>query len=263
MSSTGILEVQSEGLKWIQGQKMRGASMKGAPVFYRNLEEALDARRGTHNLATLHTWGHMIDFSSNDFLSLSTSGLLRTVFLEELSRNPEFVLGSTVSRLSDGNSSYLEALERDIARFHRAETALVLNCGHDGNCSIFCVIPKPGDAILYDELIHASVHDGTKHSMTQTQLSFRHNDVGSLRERLLELKNSQPLIKQGVRCVLIAVESVYSMDGDFCPLRELLEVAKEFFRMETHSSSWTNPTPLACLVIRGEDSYVHLVSIKR
>lgn len=73
------------------------------------------------------------------------------------------------------------------------------------------------------------MHDGMKFSLAQTQVSFRHNNVESLRERLVEIQNSQPLIRQGQRCVLIAVETVYSMDGDVAPLEEFVEVAKEIF----------------------------------
>lgn len=86
-----------------------------------------------------------------------------------------------------------------------------------------------GDAIMYDELIHASVHDGMKESLALCRMSFRHNDPESLYEFLLAVRESQPLVRQGACSVLISVESVYSMDGDVCPLRELVEVAKKVF----------------------------------
>ena len=230
LTEADLLETQLiEAFKWMKGQKLKAPSMKNATVFDRNLEEALDARRAGQNLATIHTWQYATDFSSNDFLSLSTNGLLRTEFLEELARNPNFQLGSTGSRLSDGNSSYIEDLEKEIAEFHGAESALMVNSGYDANCAIFCAIPRPGDVIVYDELIHASAHDGMKHSLTQKQLPFRHNDPECLRDVLTDLEDSNPLIRKGQRCVLIAVESVYSMDGDVCPLKELVEVAKEIF----------------------------------
>jgi 8-amino-7-oxononanoate synthase len=230
LTEADVLETQLiEAFKWMEGQKLKVPSMKNATVFDRNLEEALDTRRAGQNLATIHTWQYATDFSSNEFLSLSTNGLLRTAFLEELARNPNFQLGSTGSRLSDGNSSYIEDLEKEIAEFHGAESALMVNSGYDANGAIFCAIPRPGDAIVYDELIHASAHDGMKHSMTQNQLPFRHNDPECLRDVLTDLEDSNPMIRKGQRCVLIAVESVYSMDGDVCPLKELVAVAKEIF----------------------------------
>ena len=203
--------------------------MKNAPVFYQNLEEALDGRRAEHNCFFLRRREGTIDFSSNDWLSLSSSGLLRETFLAELARHPEFSLGSTGSRLLDGNNSYIEALEQDIAKFHGAETSILLSGGYEGNVAIFSAIPRPGDAIVYDELVHASVHDGMAHSIGTTQMAFRHNDVESFRDTLVSIKESVPLIGQEKRCVLIALESVYSMDGDICPLKELVEVVKELF----------------------------------
>ncbi|KAJ5675620.1 class II aminotransferase/8-amino-7-oxononanoate synthase [Penicillium macrosclerotiorum] len=215
--------------KWVQAQKPKASTMKDASPFYRNLEAALDERRAGHNLVTLHRFEHKVDFSSNDFLSLATSGLLRKAFLEEIERNPEFAVGSTGSRISDGNNAYVELVESQIANFHGAEGALLVNSGYDANCAVFSSIPRPGDVIVYDELIHASVHDGMKSSLATTQLPFKHNNAGSLADVLNELKDSNSLIRQGARCVLISVESVYSMDGDVTPLAEIVEVVKDIF----------------------------------
>ncbi|KAL3956788.1 hypothetical protein ACCO45_009634 [Purpureocillium lilacinum] len=215
--------------KWVASQKLKAPTMKNAPLFYRNLEAALDERRAGHNLVTLHRFEHKVDFSSNDFLSLATSGLLREAFLEELDRNPDFEVGSTGSRISDGNNAYLEDLERQIADFHGAEGSLIVGSGYDANCAIFSAVPRPGDVIVYDELIHASVHDGMKASLATNQIPFKHNSADSLRETLIALKEAQPLIRQGTRCVLIGVEAVYSMDGDVTPLAEIVEVVRDIF----------------------------------
>ncbi|KAF5554277.1 pyridoxal phosphate-dependent transferase major domain-containing protein [Fusarium mexicanum] len=216
-------------LKWLEGQKLKAPAMKEASPFHRNLEVALDQRRADHSLLTLHRFEHKVDFSSNDFLSLATSGLLRDAFLEELKANPNFAVGSTASRIADGNNAYMEALEKQIADFHGAEGALLVGSGYDGNCAIFSAVPRPGDVIVYDELIHASAHDGMKSSMAATQLPFKHNDAEALREVLVELKTNQSLIRDGSRCVLVAVESVYSMDGDVTPLAEIVSVVEEIF----------------------------------
>ncbi|KAF5691255.1 pyridoxal phosphate-dependent major domain-containing protein [Fusarium denticulatum] len=216
-------------LKWLEGQKLKAFAMKEASPFHRNLEVALDQRRADHSLLTLHRFEHKVDFSSNDFLSLATSGLLRDAFLEELKANPNFSVGSTASRIADGNNAYMEAVEKQIADFHGAEGALLVGSGYDGNCAIFSAVPRPGDVIVYDELIHASAHDGMKSSMAATQLPFKHNDAEALREVLVELKTNQSLIRDGSRCVLVAVESVYSMDGDVTPLAEIVSVVEEIF----------------------------------
>lgn len=164
-----------------------------------------------------------IDFSSNDFLSLSTSPVLRQAFIEELSANPEFPLGSGGSRLLDGNSQYALDLEDSIAAFHGARAGLLWNSGFDANAGVFACIPQPNDLILYDELIHASVHDGMKMSRASRKIPFKHNSASHLRKLLQSLKDADVLVGKGPRSVFVAVESVYSMDGDLCPLREIVE----------------------------------------
>jgi 8-amino-7-oxononanoate synthase len=216
-------------MEWVKAQELRAPKMKDAPIFYRNLEETLDTRRTEHNLVTLRKRKDMNDFSSNDFLSLTGSGMLRTAFFEELARYPDFKLGSTGSRLLDGNNDYIEMIEREIAAFHGSEQATIVNSGFEGNCAIFSSIPRPGDTIVYDELVHASVHEGMSRSLALNRVPFRHNDVDSFREVLETILDTQPMIRSVKRCVIVAVETVYSMDGDVCPLKELVNITKELF----------------------------------
>lgn len=167
-----------------------------------------------------------VDFSSNDFLSLSTSAPLRAQFLEELAKGPP-LLGSTGSRLLDGNSSYSEALEQDIAAFHKGPAGLLANSGFDANVGIFSCLPQPGDVVLYDELIHASVHDGMRLSRAGQRLPFAHNSVSALRTTLAACIAGDQLLAAGRRSVFVAAETVYSMEGDLAPLTEFLEVIEE------------------------------------
>ena len=217
---------------WIKGQKLMGPQMKDVPTFYRNLEEALDVRRADHAMFTSgikSAWktGTAIDFCSNDLLSLGVTGIIRTAFLEELGRHPDFALYAGGSRLMDGNYDYIEKVEQEIADWHGAETALILNSGWEGNAAIYSAIPRPGDAIVYDELVHASTHDGMANSLALTRVAFRHNDVDAFREKMSSVVDSQPMIRDGSRSIIVSVESVYSMDGDMCPLLEFLEIARE------------------------------------
>jgi 8-amino-7-oxononanoate synthase len=168
-----------------------------------------------------------IDFSSNDFLSLSTSPALREAFIAELAANPDFPLGSGGSRLLDGNSQYALDLEDSIASFHGAQAGLLWNSGFDANAGVFACIPQPGDIILYDELIHASVHDGMKMSRASRKIPFKHNDVDHLRRIIQALKDGDVLVGKGPKNVFVAVESIYSMDGDLCPLNELVSAVED------------------------------------
>lgn len=132
---------------WMKGQKLMAPSMKGCPVLYRNLEEALDVRRRDHALFVIRKNvrqdGDTIDFSSNDILALGASGSLRQEFLQELERHPYLPLGARGSRMMDGNYDYLEMVEDEIAWFHGAEQGLIVGSGFEANLAIFTAIPPP------------------------------------------------------------------------------------------------------------------------
>jgi 8-amino-7-oxononanoate synthase len=190
----------------------------------RTLRDRLDNRFVNSTLRKLTTAPeNAVDFSSNDFLSLSTSPVLRSAFLEELTRSGDFTLGSGGSRLLDGNSSYASQLEDEIAAFHNAPGGILFNSGFDANSGLFACVPQPGDVIVHDELIHASVHDGMKMSRAAKKLPFAHNCILHLRKVLESLKEDI-MISKGPKNVFIAVESVYSMDGDIAPLAEIVEL---------------------------------------
>lgn len=213
----------------LAAQELQAHRFKDASVFYRNIETRLDERRKANRLHVMNVPRKTVDFSSNDFLSLASSGLLKTEFLDELARNPDFQVGQSGSRLMDGNTEYLVNLEKEIAEFFRADTCLIFNSGYDANSAIFAVLPQAGDAIVYDELVHASILDGMEISRATIRKPFLHNDVDSFREVLLSLKKSQPQLAKGQSSVIIAIESVYSMDGDLSPVEKLMEVAQEIF----------------------------------
>ena len=169
-----------------------------------------------------------VDFSSNDFLSLSTSSELRSAFSRELNHgDAPKELASGGSRLLDGNSPYAENLEQEIATFHNAPSSLLCNSGYDGNVGLFSCLPQPGDVIIYDELIHASVHEGMRLSRAGRRLAFAHSCISSFRTVLQNRIKEDLLIEQGSRNVFVAVETVYSMEGDLAPLRQLVDSIDE------------------------------------
>jgi len=192
----------------------------------KSLRQLLDRRRAQSTLRKLTTSpAQAVDFSSNDFLSLSTSSILHAAFLRELG-NSKLGLGSGGSRLLDGNSSYAEDLERDIAAFHRAPAGLLFNSGFDANSGFFACVPQPNDIVIYDEYIHASVHDGMRLSRTRQRLSFAHNSVANLKSLLEECKRNNGQIEGGQSHVFVAVEAIYSMDGDLAPLKAIVELVE-------------------------------------
>ncbi|KAF5019293.1 hypothetical protein F66182_8711 [Fusarium sp. NRRL 66182] len=215
--------------EWAKAQKVRGPGLKNAAIFYKNLEEELDANRALQACAMFNTSNAMVDFSSCDVVSLGVSGAVRQAFLDEFNANPDLQLGTSGTRTLNGNSRYIEALEMEIAEFHGVESALFIGSGALANEAIFNALVRPGDAIVYDEFVHASIHNGMKSSLALCQKGFRHNNVNDFVDTLAAVKESQPQIRNGQRSVLIAVESFYSMDGDVCPLKELVQAAKEMF----------------------------------
>ncbi|KFA71134.1 hypothetical protein S40288_04490 [Stachybotrys chartarum IBT 40288] len=206
-------------------------NLKTLPVFYRNLEEALDLRRSSSSYYSIvsNYWqtSDSIDLCSGDILGLGASEARRAEFLAEFDRNPGFTTGSSGVRLMDGNYTYLEQAEKDIAAFHGAEAGILVGGAYEANIAVWTAIPRPGDVIVYDELVHASTHEGMKQSVALQKLEFPHSDVEAFRNTLLEVLRNHPSIKRGRSSILVAVESIYSMDGDVCPLQELVDVVAE------------------------------------
>jgi 8-amino-7-oxononanoate synthase len=170
-----------------------------------------------------------VDFSSNDYLSLSTSPHLRARVLSALNTSPS-ILGSGGSRLLVYNHAHA-ALEARLARTFRSPAALLFNSGFDANAGFFACVPQTGDALLHDEAIHASVHDGARASRIAPRMlrPFAHNDIGALRAALRALWGECAALREGRSVVFVAVESVYSMDGTVAPLRAILDGMDEVF----------------------------------
>ncbi|KAF4556262.1 Aminotransferase class I and II-like protein 7 [Elsinoe fawcettii] len=190
----------------------------------RAITTALDRRHQTSTLRRLSLPNpDSKDFSSNDFLSLSHSPLLKARYLSELSSS-QLPLGSGGSRLLDGNTPYAVALEKLISEFHHSETCLLTNSGFDANAAIFSTLPQPTDIILYDSLIHASVHDGMRSSRVPStqRFSFAHNCLTSFHATLSTILTTFPSVLSGTASVFIALEAIYSMDGDIAPLHPIV-----------------------------------------
>ena len=182
------------------------------------LKHQLDKRVNQGNLRGFRTPDHtLIDFSSNDYLGLACNKQLKEKILKNYQYTPEAYNGSTGSRLLTGNTNLVMALEERLAKFFQTPKALVFNSGYTANLSFFATVPQKGDTILYDELIHACIKDGCRLS-TAKRYAFRHNDLNDL-ERKLQLSNGEKYV---------AVESVYSMDGDFAPLEALVTLCEKY-----------------------------------
>ena len=159
--------------------------------------------------------GH--DFASNDYLGLAGSDLLRDAARAALDRG--VAVGAGGSRLLRGNDGEHQALEAMAARHFGTQVALFMGGGFAANQAIFASLPMPDDLVLYDALIHASAHDGMRLGRAETQ-SFAHNDAGDAGAQIAAWRG-----KGGTGRVWLAIESLYSMGGDFAPLAEFAALA--------------------------------------
>lgn len=159
-----------------------------------------------------------VDFASNDYLGLATSGILADAARDALDRGVP--AGSGGSRLLRGNCPEHEALEEEAAAFFGAESALFFSTGYAANSALISTLPQRGDLILHDELVHASTHEGLRLTRAEPQ-AVPHNDANAL-EAALSIWRRAGHTGQA----WIAAESLYSMDGDFAPLADMAEVAE-------------------------------------
>ena len=176
------------------------------------LRAQLNKRSEAGLLRQLRVAENKIDFCSNDYLGFARSEALRDAIHRE---SQATMVGSTGSRLLTGHSKLAEELEHTIATFHDSPTALLFNSGYDANVGLFTSLGRMVGHVVYDELIHASVHDGMRLSKANTA-PFRHNDPKHLDEVLSAINAP----------ALVAVESIYSMDGDACQLQAVVEVCQ-------------------------------------
>jgi len=181
------------------------------------IRSKIEERKTENNFRSLKIIKGLVDFCSNDYLGFARDSELKRRVDEEVKTHPEFLLGSTGSRLLSGNSQYAGELENFIAQFHNSESALLFNSGFDANYGLLSALPYKGDTILYDDLVHASIHDGINKSKA-SGVSFSHNNIAELEQK----------IKSATGLKYVVVESVYSMDGDFAPLKEIADLCEKY-----------------------------------
>lgn len=158
-----------------------------------------------------------IDFTSNDYLAIAGSLRLKAATAAAIGRGVP--VGSGGSRLLRGNHAEHEVLEAEAAAFFGAERALFFGSGYAANAALFSTLPQRDDIIVHDALIHASAHEGIAASRARA-LAVAHNDVDAFDDAICKWRRSG-----GTGHPWIAVESLYSMDGDRAPLLALAALA--------------------------------------
>ncbi len=161
----------------------------------------------------------VLNFSSNDYLGLANDVRIKKAAIEAIE---EFGLGSGASRLICGNMGPHEKLEFELARFKNSESALVYSSGYMANTGIIPALMGRDSIVISDKLNHASIIDGIILSRAKF-LRYPHADMQALANILKDLPAGQQK--------LIVTDSVFSMDGDKAPLKQIVELARQYEAM--------------------------------
>lgn len=197
---------------------------------HKQILERLAAESNLRQLRSVSSQGAMIkyqgreylNFSSNDYLGLSTRSDLQRQFLDQLLENDHssFLMSNPSSRLVTGNSHHYDDLEICLAKLYGAEAALVLGSGYLLNSGALGALTTERDLVIADRLMHASLIDGMRLASAPWE-RFRHNDMNHL-QAILERTAARH------ERVIVATESVFSMDGDQAPIAEIMELKARY-----------------------------------
>jgi 8-amino-7-oxononanoate synthase len=162
----------------------------------------------------------LVNFSSNDYLGLAQDARLKKAAIEATER---WGAGTGAARLICGTLPVHRELEETIAKFKGTAAALTFGSGYAAAVGTICALVGKEDIVVIDKLVHASLVDGARLSGAKLRV-FRHNDVQDLGRILKWTRES----KGNAKRVLLVTESVFSMDGDCAPLREIVELKERF-----------------------------------
>lgn len=156
-----------------------------------------------------------IDFCSNDYLSFASDVILQKQIHENLKGVPS---GSTSSRLIRGHQAKIEELEYQLAKWSSRESAIFFPSGYQANLAVLSTLLDETTLVFSDEFNHASIVDGVRLSKSP-KVIFKHNDLQDLEQKLIANKAH--------RNKIVVVESLYSMSGDRCPLKDIANLCQK------------------------------------
>ncbi|HEY5297969.1 MAG TPA: 8-amino-7-oxononanoate synthase [Verrucomicrobiae bacterium] len=165
-----------------------------------------------------------LNFSSNDYLGLANDPILKDAALRAIK---QFGSGSGASRLLCGSLAPFHELEEALAQFKKTQAALTFSSGYATALGAIGALPGKNDVIILDKLVHACIVDAAKLSGAKIRV-FAHNDLTDLKEKLFWARNFKSATGNRQPAILIVTESIFSMDGDSAPLREMVELKNKF-----------------------------------
>ncbi|RBP04880.1 glycine C-acetyltransferase [Rossellomorea aquimaris] len=185
----------------------------------RGLYNEIDPLQGANGPMITINDKKLVNLSSNNYLGLATDERLKKVAIEAVK---EYGVGSGAVRTINGTLDLHVKLEEKLAKFKGTEAAIAYQSGFNCNMAAISAVMDKNDAILSDELNHASIIDGCRLSKAKI-IRFGHSDMEDLRAKAKEAKESGQYNK-----IMIITDGVFSMDGDVCKLPEIVEIAEEF-----------------------------------
>ncbi len=180
---------------------------------YRNIRYI----RPVSGATIIHEGREYLNLCSNSYLSLHLHPVVKDAAIKAVN---EYGTGSCSSRSVSGSIDLYKDLEQDIARYKGYKRGLIFPTGYMANIGIISTIPAKGDVILSDELNHSSLIDAMRLSYAK-KVIFKHRDPGDLERKLKKYSSS------GGK-VFVITESIFSMDGDVAPLKEIAELKKKY-----------------------------------
>jgi 8-amino-7-oxononanoate synthase len=189
------------------------------------LVNALSERKEAGLLRSLISVGQLTDFCSNDYVGLAKNRELSSQISAEFAAWESDqaldvpIIGSTGSRLISGNHPYTEDFEKACAEMHHAPAALLFSSGFEANLGLIASLAQKEHVIFCDKLLHASLIDGLRLAPAERRI-FKHNDLSDLVHLLAQYP------RETIKWVV--VESIYSMDGDLAPLKELVDLRDQY-----------------------------------
>ena len=170
----------------------------------------------------------LLNFSSNDYLGLANDPALKEAATEAVKK---FGAGAGASRLLGGTLAPHQALEEALAEFKGAAAALSFSSGYAAAAGAICALLDSNDVIVVDKLVHASIVDAARLSGAKMRV-FGHNNLNDLQKilRWADQRHASPPLSATDRRphTLIVTESIFSMDGDQAPLREIVQLKEQF-----------------------------------
>ncbi|XP_036445843.1 2-amino-3-ketobutyrate coenzyme A ligase, mitochondrial [Colossoma macropomum] len=214
-------------------------------------ERVITSKQGAH-ISVDGSSGDILNFCANNYLGLSSHPEVIQAGIEALQR---YGAGLSSVRFICGTQDLHKNLEQKLAQFHEREDCILYASCFDANAGLFEVLLGPEDAVLSDELNHASIIDGIRLCKAK-RFRYKHMDLKDLEEKLKESQSS--------RLRLVVTDGVFSMDGDVAPLVGICDLAEQYgalvFIDECHATGFLGPRGRGTDELLGVMDKVHIVN---